>query len=270
MMASLLSKDDAYLTHLSANGNQLKFRKDGIWYKADYLGYEGLAEFVISRLVGCSNLSQEEYVTYSLVEIHEHEDVLNGCSSPDFMNGWQMITLDRLFLNAFGYGVNRIFQSLQSPLERLHMLVECTERITGIRAFGIYMSKMITIDTFFLNEDRHAQNMAVMVNDLGEYRLAPFFDHGAGLLSDTTLEYSLDQDIFKLIPMAKPKTFCNDFDEQLEIAEKLYGQHIQFHFGYNDVKQLVEQAEQYPLEIRNRVLDIVMQRKRKYEYLFGK
>ncbi|MBR1710822.1 MAG: hypothetical protein IJ719_18685 [Clostridia bacterium] len=269
-MVELFSKDQYGSSLQSSKGNQLKFRKDGIWYKTDYLGYEGLAEFVISKLLERSNLSHEEYAAYLLEEVYYRGKIFNGCSSRDFTNGWQLITLDRLFLNAFGYGVNRIYQNTQNHLERLRMLVECTERITGIRAFGTYMSKMITIDTFFLNEDRHAHNMAVMVNDLGEYKLSPFFDHGAGLLSDTTLDYSLDQDIFKLIPRAKPKTFCNDFDEQLEIAEKLYGQHIQFHFGYNDVKQLVEQAEQYPLEIRNRVLDIVMQRKRKYEYLFGK
>ena len=29
--------------HQSSKGNQLKWEKDGIWYKADYTGYEGLA-----------------------------------------------------------------------------------------------------------------------------------------------------------------------------------------------------------------------------------
>ena len=32
----------------SSKGNQLKWEKDGIWYKADYTGYEGFAEYVIS------------------------------------------------------------------------------------------------------------------------------------------------------------------------------------------------------------------------------
>jgi hypothetical protein len=32
----------------SSKGNQLKWESKGIWYKADYLGYEGLAECVVS------------------------------------------------------------------------------------------------------------------------------------------------------------------------------------------------------------------------------
>ena len=28
----------------SSKGNQLKWENDGIWYKADYTGYEGLAD----------------------------------------------------------------------------------------------------------------------------------------------------------------------------------------------------------------------------------
>ena len=35
----------------SSKGNQLKWENNGIWYKADYTGYEGLAEYVISHLL---------------------------------------------------------------------------------------------------------------------------------------------------------------------------------------------------------------------------
>ena len=34
----------------SSKGNQLKWENQGIWYKADYTGYEGLAEYIISHL----------------------------------------------------------------------------------------------------------------------------------------------------------------------------------------------------------------------------
>ena len=59
------------------------------------------------------------------------------------------------------------------------------------------------------------------------------------------------------------------FDEQLDIAEEIYGQHLRLSFGYNDVKRIVDQAEQYPAEVRNRVLEIILQRRRKFGYLFG-
>ena len=40
----------------SSKGNQLKWENNGIWYKADYTGYEGLAEYVISHLLKKSTL----------------------------------------------------------------------------------------------------------------------------------------------------------------------------------------------------------------------
>lgn len=40
----------------SSKGNQLKWECDGVWYKADYTGYEWLAEYVISQLLKKSTL----------------------------------------------------------------------------------------------------------------------------------------------------------------------------------------------------------------------
>ena len=71
-----------------------------------------------------------------------------------------------------------------------------------------------------------------------------------------------------MIPSARPKTFCEDFGEQIEIAEKLYGQQVRFSFSYNDVKKIMDEAVVYPPEIRQRVTDIVMEQRRRYIYLF--
>lgn len=35
----------------SSKENQLKWESEGIWYKADYTGYEGLVEYMISHLL---------------------------------------------------------------------------------------------------------------------------------------------------------------------------------------------------------------------------
>ena len=50
--------------HQSSKGNQLKWESDGIWYKADYTGYEGLAEYMVSGLLKHSNMNEEEYILY--------------------------------------------------------------------------------------------------------------------------------------------------------------------------------------------------------------
>ena len=41
----------------SSKGNQLKWENEGIWYKADYTGYEGLAEYMISNLLKKSTVN---------------------------------------------------------------------------------------------------------------------------------------------------------------------------------------------------------------------
>ena len=53
----------------SSKGNQLKWENEGIWYKADYIGYEGLAEYLISHLIKKSTLLKDEFVLYDLEEI---------------------------------------------------------------------------------------------------------------------------------------------------------------------------------------------------------
>ena len=43
-MVELFEQERREEARLSSKGNQLKWKKDGYWYKADYTGYEGLAE----------------------------------------------------------------------------------------------------------------------------------------------------------------------------------------------------------------------------------
>ena len=252
----------------SSKGNQLKFERQGIWYKADYTGYEGLAEYVVSHLLSCSTLKESEFVLYEPEQIMYGETVFNGCRSRNFTDGWQLITLERLFMQRYGRGLNSIIYSIPDHTQRLKTMVESVETLTGISDFGIYLAKMLTVDTLFLNEDRHTHNIAVMTNDRREYRLCPIFDNGASLLSDTTVDYPPGVDCLILMKKATPKTFCQDFEEQADIAEQLYGETIHFRFGYHEVKSIVDRAEIYSEEIRQRVIDLIMSRRKTYQYLF--
>ncbi len=252
----------------SSKGNQLKFERQGIWYKTDYLGYEGLVEYAISKLLTFSNLDVSEYVDYELEQIEYNETIFNGCKSKDFTDGWSLITLERLFLNTYGTGLNKIIYTTPDHKDRLRVLVEQVERVTGLKHFGEYMSKLLTVDSFFLNEDRHTHNIAVLTDSKGSFRLAPIFDNGAGLMSDIMIEYPLSKDVVRTIDKVKPKTFCADFTEQMDIAEELYGQYITFDFNYNEVKSIVDKADIYSEEIRIRVIELVMQMRKRYDYLF--
>ncbi len=266
-MVELFEKQIINQERQSSKGNQLKWCDGQHWYKANYTGYEGLTEYVISHLLQKSSLEENEFVLYELEDIHYKTQVLQGCRSKDFLKqDWQIITLERLFKTAVGESLNRCIYSIENHEERLRFIVEQTERITGLNNFGEYMSKLLIIDTFFLNEDRHTHNIAVLMNGLGEYDYCPIFDNGAGLLSDITMDYPLNMDVYNLEDMAKSKTFCNDFDEQLDIVEKLYGNHLKFYFTKKDVEQILEDIP-YSDEIKNRVRTLVYSRMRKYGYL---
>lgn len=49
--------------------------------------------------------------------------------------------------------------------ERIQYMVEQVERITEIEGFGKYITAMLEIDAFFVNEDRHTNNIAVIYNE---------------------------------------------------------------------------------------------------------
>lgn len=109
---------------------------------------------------------------------------------------------------------------IENVENRLTFLVENVERLTGLRDFGIYINKLFTVDAFFLNEDRHTYNIAVLMNGEGKFAYCPIFDNGAGLLSK------------------------------------------------QDVRNYLERAEEYPVQIRQRVEKIIFYQMNKYAYLF--
>ncbi len=254
----------------SSKGNQLKWEKEGVWYKADYTGYEGLAEYVVSVLLSGSSLKEEEYVSYQTeVIVYRHSRYL-GCRSRNFLPaGWKLITLERLFQNMYGESLNGAIYSIREYEARVRFLVEQTIRMTGLEEFGVYLSKLLTIDALFLNEDRHTHNIAVLLDERGQYHYCPVFDNGSALLSDTTIDYPLTGDTISLTGEARARTICQDFDEQLDIVEKLYGQHLQFSYGRKDIDKLLSEEKYYPADIKQRVATILMNQRRKYQYLFA-
>lgn len=57
-MVQLFEQDIKTNDRQSSKGNQLKWCRNNVWYKADYMGYEGLVEYVVSRLLEKSSLKQ--------------------------------------------------------------------------------------------------------------------------------------------------------------------------------------------------------------------
>lgn len=268
-MVELFEQNIRTNTRQSSKGNQLKWENESIWYKADYTGYEGLAEYVISHLLKLTNLNEGEYVLYEPEQIKYKRQIYNGVRSRAFIDeDWQIITLERLFKNVYNESLTSVLWHMSDVKERLEFLVNAIKNITGLNNLGEYICRLFTIDAFFLNEDRHMHNIAVLMNGKGEYKYCPVFDNGAGLLSDTTMDYPMEQDIYQMISEVKSKSVSQDFDEQLDVAENLYGQNLQFLFTKKNVSDIVNNADMYPLEERKRVELIIYSQMNKYKYLF--
>ena len=112
-MIRLEEKDLRTAAHQSSKGNQLKWESEGVWYKADYTGYEGLAEYVVSKLLRYSNMEENDYILYETEEIRYKQAIYRGCRSRNFLpDGWQLITLERLFSPGWlaAYHVGEIVQ----------------------------------------------------------------------------------------------------------------------------------------------------------------
>ncbi|CBK73894.1 hypothetical protein CIY_10380 [Butyrivibrio fibrisolvens 16/4] len=105
----------------SSKGNQLKWKDGMFWYKADYSGYEGLVEYVVSGLLAKSSLRPDEYVKYDLEQIKYKRNFFNGVRSQNFLEeDWQLITLERLYKTKKGISLLKAVWKYQSVDDRIN------------------------------------------------------------------------------------------------------------------------------------------------------
>jgi len=109
--------------------------------------------------------------------------------------------------------------------------VKVVEDIIGLKEFGIYITAMLELDVFFLNEDRHMNNIVVIYNDVeNAYRTCGCFDYGVLLLANTIVDFPLEKPVEGCMDAVEAKLFAWTFDEQMDAAESLYGQQLFFRF----------------------------------------
>lgn len=253
----------------SSKGNQLKWLVRNNWYKADHMGYEGLCEVVVSKLLEKSNI--ENFVAYSLVRITFDSREMNGCYSKNFRNkNESIITLEHLSKQWLSNSFAKELTKYSEVKDKIQHTVEFIEKVTKLENVGEYLTIMMELDAFFLNEDRHTNNIAFILNDdTGEYRFCPYFDFGLSLLADTTEDYPMGEDIYQLINKIHAKPFDRDFDVQLDAAQELYGNHLKLFFANQDIEQAFDEvSEVYSDEIVTRVKELLYHQKLKYRYLF--
>ena len=254
--------------HHTSQGDQPKWEANGKWYKANHLGYESLSEVLVSRLLECSNAS--DFVRYSPVEIEIGGQVLHGCVSKNFRGKTEeLIPLEKLHRAFTGRGLAAELATMSDTAERIKYTVEFLEAKTGLTGFGQYLTLLLELDAFSLNEDRHTNNIAVITDEnMSKFRFCPIFDNGLALLADTN-DYPLNEDVYNCIDRVKAKPFSQDFDEQAEAAAAIYGPQLHFFFDKTYVENMTsELVDQFSPNTLYRVKDVLLEQMRKYRVLF--
>lgn len=253
----------------TSKGDQPKWQLDGKWYKADHMGYEALAEVLISQLLKQSNVP--DFVEYKPVLIQYQGKEIPGCVSKNFRRKDEMLVpFERLHRAYKGQGLAAALGGINEPQERIRYTVDFIEQTTGLTGVGEYLTFLLELDSFFLNEDRHTNNLAVIRNEkTKEFRLCPIFDNGLALLSDLN-DYPLDKDVYDCIRRVRAKPFDMDFDVQVEATEELYGSQLKFSFARHDISKMLDAVrELYSSTVIARVEQTVYEQMRKYPVYLG-
>lgn len=256
------------VTGHTSKGDQPKWQVGRKWYKADHMGHEALSEVLVAGLLKKSNV--KEYVDYQPAIIEYSGKTLCGCVSRNFRRKDEMlIPFERLHRAYKGRGLAQTIGGMGDAAERIRYTVDFIEQTTGLSDVGSYLTMLLELDAFFLNEDRHTNNLAVIRNEETlQFRLCPIFDNGLALLSDWN-DYPVDSDVFQCIGRVRAKPFAQDFDEQVDAANGLYSSHLKFFFTKADVKEiLASMSEFYPDDLLWRVGTVVFEQMRKYRIYF--
>ena len=265
-MINVTDNEKIILQGHDSRGNQMKFKKDNLWYKTDFAGYQGLAEVVTSNILSLSNI--ESFVKYKEEQILYRNTVINGCVSENFKpDNADIITVSKLFHSYYGQSVLEVCKENNLTDTILHF-VEKTANITKfpIDEIGKYITSILEVDALILNDDRHFNNIAFLRYN-GEYMPAPLFDHGSSLLSDE-MYYPMHEEVQDIIPSVTSRTFSVSFSEQKYVAESLFGH--QFHIHTDDIERFLPINSIYDDMYLDRITEVLDQQLERYPDLaFG-
>src|SRR5690606_4058479 len=202
-------------TSTTSKGNQPKWFDGVRWVKGSQLGYEDIAEYLVSKVLQFSTLDRKEYVTYDLAKITLDDGTsINGCVSNNFLKeGETLITLYRLF-ELYELDIAKLETGSYSASEKIKFTLDSVYESVGLDITD-YLRKLLTLDALILNEDRHFNNVAFIEKD-GVFRPAPIFDNGLSLLSDTK-DYDVDTALSINVRRVKARTFSSSFTKQMEV-----------------------------------------------------
>ena len=222
-----LSKSEIIDLITSSKGNQEKYKKNGYWYKLDYLGYESLAEVLVCRFLKCLNLDYN-VLDYDICKVSIDNNIYVASKSKDYnLSNCDEVSVLSLLRRLYGSKLNEIYKKYNSTEDRIKFVVDSISQLNGLDKFGSYLSTIIQIDAMTLNEDRHLHNILLSYNHVTDmYKEYIIFDNGAALLSDMTFDYKQGINYRAVINKVKAKPFSNSFSKQYKAVVNLYGNQL--------------------------------------------
>lgn len=216
-MKETLRQERFYLSDLNARalesttskGNQPKWYvpETQMYLKQDYHGYESLAEWVVSKiLLEYSTIPFELITEYTACYLDEKP----ACYSYSFRTDDEdEITLATIL--GFQYPRYHLTFKNKSHSEQFELMVHAIKEYSGID-ISKELKLMFAVDAFFLNIDRHLNNISVLESSEGNYRFTPIFDNGLSLLAymnDFPLHVPPSINISKAKPVLLTSKFKN-------------------------------------------------------------
>lgn len=174
-----LSPQAMVKTSGSSKGSQPKFYDKGYWYKQNLKGYEATAECLVSKVLSCSNLTN--YVLYEKCMVNNR----NGCRSMDFTKENESFqSFQRIHEQMLGRSLSDTIRGIPDVEERIQYTIEFFKEYISFDV-SEYLGNILRLDALILNQDRHFNNLGVIINqETGQIREAPIFDNGDSLMSD--------------------------------------------------------------------------------------
>lgn len=166
---------DRYKMALSSSsvGMQIKYERNGYYYKLNTAGNESLVEYLVTLVLKHSTV--KSYVRYEYCTVNKKL----ACRSKDFTCEGIFVTAENLNEIVTGnINLTNTLASYRDAVSRYNYLLELF-RCIGLNA-EIYLKTMLYLDMLILNTDRHARNYGVLLSS-GRYSFAPIFDNGLSL-----------------------------------------------------------------------------------------
>lgn len=206
-----VKKENRFHLSCSSKGNQIKWAIGRLFIKADTMGYEGISETLASELLS-SVRGDYGFIKYYPCVINEEGIKYTGCYSYNYLKDNESFISVYRILQKKNKDID-IKLKKYSGLSLVDFVAGQILSVTGVDCRD-YFGFLAFLDYLILNEDRHFHNINMIYDrDSGCYKLAPVFDNGLSLLSDTN-DYPLNIPNRINIRNVKAKPFSADFKKQ--------------------------------------------------------